>query len=102
MVKTLLRGFAPAALCATLLAAQAQTSAPITRPDPLDAQARVPALVYRSSLVPAPLPGADKPVPWRDANDTVSRIGGWRAYAREAQAPAPATSAPVHGGHKTP
>lgn len=102
MVKTLLRGFAPAALCATLLAAQAQTSAPIARPDPLDAQARVPALVYRSSLVLAPLPGADKPVPWRDANDTVGRIGGWRAYAREAQAPEPAASVPAHAGHKTP
>ncbi|MFC5500166.1 hypothetical protein ACFPOE_21670 [Caenimonas terrae] len=43
-----------------------------------------------------------KPIPWREANDTVGRIGGWRAYAREAQgatastapAPAPAASAP--------
>ncbi|MFD0667694.1 hypothetical protein ACT80S_08240 [Ramlibacter sp. MAHUQ-53] len=39
--------------------------------------------------------------PWRAANDNVGRIGGWRAYAREAQAPAPtppatgSTSAPV-------
>lgn len=24
-------------------------------------------------------------VPWRLANDTVGRIGGWQAYAREAQ-----------------
>lgn len=24
---------------------------------------------------------------WREANDTVSRIGGWRAYLRQSQAP---------------
>lgn len=41
----------------------------------------------------------DQPVlPWREANDTVRQIGGWRAYAREAlqaepvTAPAPATA----------
>ena len=29
---------------------------------------------------------ADQPVgSWREANDTVGRVGGWRAYAREAQ-----------------
>ena len=29
---------------------------------------------------------ADQPVgSWREANDRVGRIGGWRAYAREAQ-----------------
>ena len=29
---------------------------------------------------------ADEPVrSWRDTNDTVGRIGGWRAYAREAR-----------------
>ena len=31
---------------------------------------------------------------WRDANDTVTRIGGWRAYLKEAQAPS-ATTAPM-------
>ena len=57
-------------------------------------------------------------VPWKEANDTVGRIGGWREYARESQpsgapatavspaasstmpAPAPAPAAPTgHGGH---
>lgn len=29
---------------------------------------------------------ADQPViAWREANDTVGRIGGWQAYARESQ-----------------
>jgi hypothetical protein len=50
------------------------------------------------------------PVPWRQANDTVGRIGGWKAYAREAQGepaaptsnatPAPAAPADPHAGHK--
>ncbi|MFT3778931.1 MAG: hypothetical protein QM772_11770 [Ottowia sp.] len=35
---------------------------------------------------------------WRQANDTVGRIGGWRAYAREAQAAQP-ESAPAHDHH---
>ncbi len=30
-----------------------------------------------------------QPVPWREANEQVGRIGGWRAYAREAQAAMP-------------
>ncbi len=28
------------------------------------------------------------PADWKAANDTTARIGGWRAYAREASAPA--------------
>ena len=38
---------------------------------------------------------------WRDANETVDRVGGWRAYAKEAQQPeatAPAKPNP-HAGH---
>lgn len=60
---------------------------------------------------------AEQPVgSWREANDRVGRIGGWRAYAREIQtgepapdlppqpapAPADAPKAPVadpHAGH---
>ena len=58
--------------------------------------------------------GEDKRIDWKEANETVNRIGGWRAYAREAQQPdsaasapaggaAPASAAgaaPAHGGHK--
>ena len=36
----------------------------------------------------------DKIVNWKAANDTTARIGGWRAYAKEASAPA-ATPAPA-------
>ena len=38
---------------------------------------------------------ADQPVgSWREANDLVGRIGGWRAYAREVQGGVPANQAP--------
>ncbi len=50
-------------------------------------------------------PFADAPpADWRGANDTVGRIGGWRAYAREAQAPVDPkpndSGAAHHGGHR--
>jgi hypothetical protein len=70
------------------------------RPDPLDATVSVPALTYRSSLGSFRALGDDKSVPWKEANDTTARIGGWRAYAREARAPAPAASAPLPGSEK--
>lgn len=89
------RWLVPAALLASLsitaLTAQAQTQpAPrVSRPDPLDAKASVPALAYESSFSHKRKLGEEKPVSWRDANDTVARIGGWRVYAREAQQPDP-------------
>ena len=116
-----------AAWFAVLTAAQAQPSAKAARPDPLDPKASVTTLRYESSFARYRLLGEEKPVSWRDANDTVTRIGGWRVYAREAQQPDPApipapVSAPAvkptdtppaakpmpmpmpagHGGHKTP
>ena len=133
MSKTLLRWLVRATLCTTALAAQAQVAsspgsanpAPTVRPDPLDAKASVPALSYRSSFSRYRGLGEDKPVSWREANDAVARIGGWRVYAREAQQPEPTppgTDAaaspkpggsgmdnakpmpmpPGHGGHKSP
>jgi hypothetical protein len=47
---------------------------------------------------------AEQPVgSWRDANDNVGRVGGWRAYAREAQDPTPAEGSTKavdpHAGH---
>jgi len=79
-------------------------------PDPLDPQAVVPAPVYRSALDGYRRHSDAKPTPWRQANDTVERIGGWRTYAREANAPAPGASAAApatrsttplgDGGHK--
>lgn len=110
-----LRGLFALTLLAAASAAQSQGQASRPeRPDPLDAQAPVPAAAYQSPLSGYRRLGEDKPVPWRAANETVNRIGGWRAYAREAQQPEPAAStpagraapaaapatAPAHGGHK--
>ncbi len=64
------------------------------RPDPLDARASVPALVYRSSLLPGRPADAASAASWREANDAVARIGGWRVYAREAQQPSGVATPP--------
>jgi hypothetical protein len=86
-------------------------------PDPLDPKAPVAAPVHRSAFDHYRRHDDVKPLPWRQANDTVERIGGWRSYAREAAQPPAAASAPHaapmpaprseppkpapgHGGHK--
>jgi len=106
------RWLMPAALLLAVGAAPAQTTPPGTRPDPLDPQAQVPKGVYTSSFAAYRRLGEDKPLSWREANDTVTRIGGWRVYTREAQqvepVAAPASAAPQphmatpmpHGRHK--
>ena len=76
-----------------LLAAQAQAQSPTTlRPDPLDPKAQVPVVRYSSPFAQYRPLGDDKPVAWREANDAVARIGGWRVYAREAQQADPAAA----------
>ena len=64
------------------------------RPDPLNAQASVPLLVHESAFTQYRRLGDVTVGSWRDANDTVNRIGGWRAYAREAAGPASSPAAP--------
>ena len=94
--------FAGACLAALSAVALGQTPNRSTTPDPLDPQAAVPPAQHRSALG-AYRPLAETPVgSWKEANERVNRIGGWRAYAREAAAPAPAApaasapAAPVH------
>ncbi len=112
-------------LCAVALTATAQPVAPASRKaDPLDAQAAVPGVAYESAFSRYRRNADGQPIAWREANDTAARIGGWRAYAREAQqAESAASSAPAsvpppaptpqperkampmpqgHGGHKMP
>jgi hypothetical protein len=68
-----------------------------SRPDPADSKAPTASLAHRSALADYRKSTADgAPIGWRDANDAVERIGGWRAYAREAAAtPAAPASAPA-------
>jgi hypothetical protein len=83
------------------------------RSDPVDPGVAVPALLHRSAFDRYRAMSDENVGSWRDANDLVGRIGGWRAYAREAHgldggtaapagaAPAtPATPATVQGGHR--
>ena len=53
-------------------------------PDPADANVAIPAADYRSPFAGYRPLGEDNTTAWKDANDTVGKIGGWRAYAREA------------------
>ena len=96
MVKMFLRGLTAAltaSLSAATLVASAQSAPPSARPDPLDARASVPLVIYRSSLPIGRVTDSTPTIPWREANDNVARIGGWRSYAREAQASPPPSAA---------
>ncbi len=83
----------PAVLVGLLLAATGAVAQPAARPDPLDPKAEVPALRHDPALRHYRRAGDDARVDWKQANETVTRIGGWRAYAREAAAPAAPASA---------
>lgn len=90
---------------AHLAVAHAQSAVPEPPPagtaaDPQNPASTVPAIAYRSAFAGYRAFTAEKAQPWRDSNDTVGRIGGWRVYARESQPaaqPAP-QAAPVAPG----
>lgn len=69
-----------------------QSSAPTSkRGDVSDPKATVPPLVYSSALQ-GYRPNVEVEVAaWKDRNDNVGRIGGWRVYAKEALQPDAAT-----------
>jgi hypothetical protein len=109
---TLRWGRLPAAGClllAVAAAAPAGAGGPSSpgRPVPWQAEAPVPAVRHESAFS-AYRPHVDTPVgDWRAANEAVNRIGGWRAYGREAGAPlqplppvGPARPAPAAGGSR--
>lgn len=82
-------------LCITGVRAQ---HAPPAQPSAQPAE-----LPYRSTLAPYQR-YEDQPVqPWKESNDTVGRIGGWKAYAREASAEARSdAAAPPPSGSTAP
>lgn len=66
-------------------------------PDPSDPKAAVPPVRYDSAFTRY-RPNAEAEVgAWRDANDNVGRIGGWRVYGREAIAQPKADQPPAAG-----
>lgn len=80
-------------------AAAAQTRAAHVPPPP-------DALPYRSAFEGYRPFGQDKGIAWKEANDTVYRRGGWRAYAeaqhRAERAAPPRDIADPHAGHAMP
>jgi hypothetical protein len=62
-------------------------------------------LAFRSAMEGYKPYADDKPIPWKEANETVDQRGGWRAYAKEAAGEAesmPTGSAGPHAGHSMP
>lgn len=88
-------------LSALGLAVTAALAAPAAGAQPAT-QASIAAPAFRSAL-DGYQPFSDQQVaPWKEMNDTVGRIGGWRVYAKEArngakpsQASTPAEAAPA-------
>jgi hypothetical protein len=81
--------FPPARWLATLLALAAACA--WAQPAP----AEPPALPYRSAFEGYRPYTQDKPLSWKEANETVRQRGGWRAYAKEAAG----ADAQEHAGH---
>jgi hypothetical protein len=87
------------ALGAALALAVPVSAQPASSARPADATAAVPPLVHLSALSGYKRLSEPPAADWKAANQNVERIGGWRAYAREANAsasaPAASASAPV-------
>lgn len=81
------------------LSASAQTP-----PSPPPATQAAPA-AYRSAFEGYQAYRDEKIINWKEANNNVGHIGGWRAYAKEASpppAPSVAAQPAPHAGHAKP
>ncbi|PZP91282.1 MAG: hypothetical protein DI587_35845 [Variovorax paradoxus] len=94
------------------IAALAAVAQPAPAPGPVAATAPPPTLIYKSALEGYRPFADEKPIPWKEANETVHRRGGWQAYAKEAsegtgaaraESPKGAAAAPpAQSGHSMP
>ena len=103
MFKPFVLPIAAALLLSTSLPAEAQAVSAVsaTRADPADAGAPAARTVHQSSFAGYRGFAEQEIADWRESNDNVGRIGGWRAYARESQdagAAAKKSAAPVPSG----
>lgn len=94
------RWLLPMAWLAAVMAAHAGSVPPATSsspPSPLDATVPVLRLTHESALARyRGLTDTEATRSWKETNEHVGRIGGWRVYAREAQQPESApTTAPA-------
>jgi hypothetical protein len=94
------------ALPALVLAQAAPASATSSAAPANSAAASRPALPEYRSAFEGYQPYTDEKMrSWKEANDSVGGIGGWRAYAKEAQesaAPGAAAKPDPHAGHAKP
>lgn len=89
----------PLLAASTLFAQAAAPARPSTAPAP---QGSAPA-AFRSAMDGYRPFSDEKQTPWKEANETVRQVGGWRAYAKEAAAAAPdKAEADPHGAHHAP
>lgn len=91
-----LHRFMPVGLAVVLPMAFAQPGAAPATPDRSSSASAPVTLSYRSAFTDYRAYSEQPVASWRDANDKVNQIGGWRAYAREASQPEPVT-APASG-----
>ena len=99
MTLTLPAACVAAIFTAAVGAAWAQASAPIPPVAQPSAVGKAAPTIYRSAF-DGYSGHADIPVrPWREVNDQVGRIGGWRVYAREGQTSGAAPTSGGHAGH---
>jgi hypothetical protein len=83
-----------------VLGAFAQPTSPISHPSPAPAASAITqanTTPYRSAFESYQPFAEEKILPWKEANDTVRAIGGWRAYTKEANEEAGASRAPPAG-----
>lgn len=67
-----------------VMAALAAMAQPAPAPSGTAPSAAPPTLSYKSAFEGYQSFADEKPIPWKKANDTVQRRGGWQAYAKEA------------------
>jgi hypothetical protein len=100
-----------AALCLPPLVAVAQTGGHAGHPPATPAAATTTAQAAPSPQTASTYRSAfdgyrrftDEPVKsWKEANDNVGRIGGWKTYAKEAAANGDGDTAAGHAGHGVP
>jgi hypothetical protein len=77
--------------------------AAMAQPAPGEAPAAAPAALSYKSALEGYRPFTDeKPIPWKEANETVRQRGGWQAYAKEAAGPGAAGAEPPKGQANAP
>jgi len=96
--------FLPARWLAALPALAALAAGAQTGPAPSTAVATEAAqpLAFRSAMEGYKPFAKEKPIPWKEANETFHQRGGWRAYAKESASEADDKSsgaADPHAGH---